>query len=116
MRAIGILGYGGICLRIIEHELARAAVLSHGSHEIRMTGAIDEGDDHVLVPLHPEQIVNESMTAQIYGMTAIVTGIYREKGVTGGRSYVRRGSIIDTWINQDGTWRCTTSQSTLISH
>ncbi len=66
--------------------------------------------------LHPEQIVNESMTAQIYGTTAIVTGIYREKGVTGGRPYVRRGRFIDTWINQDGTWRCITSQSTLISH
>ena len=65
--------------------------------------------------LHPEQIVNESMTAQIYGMTAIVTGIYREKGVMGGKPYVRRGRFIDTWINQDGTWRCITSQSTLIS-
>lgn len=65
--------------------------------------------------LHPEQIVNESMTAQMYGSVAIVTGVYREKGTSGGKGYLRRGRFIDTWINQDGTWRCVTSQSTLIS-
>jgi len=29
--------------------------------------------------LHPEQIVNESTTAYMYGDSAVVTGIYREK-------------------------------------
>jgi ketosteroid isomerase-like protein len=65
--------------------------------------------------LHPEQIVNESMTAQMYGAIAIVTGVYREKGTAGGKPYLRRGRFIDMWINQDRTWRCVTSQSTLIS-
>ncbi len=73
--------------------------------------------DSVKAPsLHPEQIVNESMTAQLYGNTAIVTGVYREKGKVGGKAYLRRGRFIDTWINQNGTWRCVASQSTLISH
>ena len=72
--------------------------------------------DSVKAPsLHPEQIVNESMTAQMYGTTAIVTGVYREKGKVAGKAYLRRGRFIDTWINQNGTWRCVTSQSTLIS-
>jgi hypothetical protein len=72
--------------------------------------------DSVKAPsLHPEQIVNESMTAQMYGTTAIVTGVYREKGTVAGKAYLRRGRFIDTWINQNGTWRCVTSQSTLIS-
>src|SRR5450759_4173182 len=72
--------------------------------------------DSVKAPsLHPEQIVNESMTAQMYGATAIVTGVYREKGKVAGKPYLRRGRIIDTWINQNGTWRCVTSQSMLIS-
>ena len=65
--------------------------------------------------LHPEQIVNESMTAQMYGSIAIVTGVYREKGTAGGKPYLRRGRFIDMWINQDRIWRCVTSQSTLIS-
>jgi len=66
--------------------------------------------------LHPEQIVNESMTAHIYGDSAIVTGVYREKGVNKGKAYLRRGRFTDTWVNQGGTWVCVASQSTLISH
>ena len=66
--------------------------------------------------LHPEQIVNESMTAYVYGDSAVVTGIYREKGVRNGKAYSRRGRFTDTWVNQSGTWVCAASQSTLISH
>jgi ketosteroid isomerase-like protein len=66
--------------------------------------------------LHPEQIVNESMTAYVYGDSAVVTGIYREKGVRNGKAYSRRGRFTDAWVNQSGTWVCAASQSTLISH
>jgi hypothetical protein len=66
--------------------------------------------------LHPEQIVNESMTAQVYGDSAVVTGVYREKGVNHGKTYLRRGRFTDTWVSENGTWRCVASQSTLISH
>jgi hypothetical protein len=66
--------------------------------------------------LHPEQIVNESMTAQVYGDSAVVTGVYREKGVNHGKTYLRRGRFTDTWVSEDGTWRCVASESTLISH
>jgi ketosteroid isomerase-like protein len=64
--------------------------------------------------LHPEQIVNESTTVHMYGSTAVVTGIYREKGVEKGKAYLRRGRFIDTWIYQNGLWQCVASQSTLI--
>jgi hypothetical protein len=64
--------------------------------------------------LNPEQIVNESMTAYLYGDSAVVTGIYREKGVRNGKPYVRRGRFTDTWVTQGGTWVCAASQSTLI--
>jgi ketosteroid isomerase-like protein len=66
--------------------------------------------------LHPEQIVNESMTAYMYGDSAVVTGIYREKGMRNGKPYSRRGRFTDTWVNQGGTWVCASSQSTLISY
>jgi len=65
--------------------------------------------------LYPDQIVNESMTAQVYGDSAVMTGIYREKGIHNGKTYLRRGRCTDTWINENGTWRCVASQSTLIS-
>jgi hypothetical protein len=66
--------------------------------------------------LHPEQIVNESMTIHVYRESAVVTGIYREKGVRSGKSYLRRGRFTDTWVYQNGTWTCVASQSTLIAH
>lgn len=66
--------------------------------------------------LHPEQIVNESMMAHVYGDSAVVTGLYREKGEKNGKSYLRRGRFTDTWVYHDGMWVCVASQSTLIMH
>jgi hypothetical protein len=68
------------------------------------------------VSLQPQQIVNESMTAQVYKESAVVTGVYREKGINKGKPYLRRGRFTDTWINHNGTWVCVASQSTLMSH
>jgi hypothetical protein len=64
--------------------------------------------------LHPEQIVNESMTAHVYAGSAVVTGVYREKGLNHGKSYLRRGRFTDTWVYRDNAWVCVASQSTLI--
>ena len=64
--------------------------------------------------LHPEQIVNESSTVHMYGSMAVVTGIYREKGLDKGKPYLRRGRFTDTWTFQKGVWQCVASQSTLI--
>lgn len=50
------------------------------------------------------------------GGSAVVTGIYREKGVCNGKPYVRRGRFTDTWVAQGGTWVCAASQSTLIGN
>ncbi|HEY6370344.1 MAG TPA: nuclear transport factor 2 family protein [Candidatus Sulfotelmatobacter sp.] len=66
--------------------------------------------------LHPEQIVNESMTAHVYGDSAVVTGLYREKGEKNGKPYLRRGRFTDTWVYHGGAWVCVASQSTLIMH
>jgi len=66
--------------------------------------------------LHPEQIVNQAMTAHVYGDSAVVTGIYREKGVSAGKPYLRRGRFTDTWVKVNGTWQCVASQSTLVAH
>ena len=66
------------------------------------------------VALHPEQIVNDQMTAQVYGDVVVVNGLYREKGSLEGKPYVRRGRFTDTWVNFDGAWLCVASQSTLI--
>jgi len=66
--------------------------------------------------LHPEQIINQAMTAHVYGDSAVVTGIYREKGVAAGKPYLRHGRFTDTWVTVNGMWQCVASQSTLVSH
>lgn len=66
--------------------------------------------------LAPEQITNEQQTAHVFGDCAVVTGIYREKGVNKGKPYNRRGRFTDTWVKVNGTWQCVASQSTLIQH
>ncbi len=64
----------------------------------------------------PELQVTESMNAQVYGKAAVVTGVYRVKGVDQGQPYQRRGRFTDTWIHQNGTWVCVASQYTVMSH
>jgi ketosteroid isomerase-like protein len=64
--------------------------------------------------LHPTQIVNESMTANVYGDSAVVTGVYHEKGEKNGKPYLRRGRFTDMWVYLHGNWVCVSSQSTLI--
>lgn len=66
--------------------------------------------------LAPEQITNEEQTARVFGDCAVVTGIYREKGVNKGKPYSRRGRFTDTWVKVNDSWQCVASQSTLIQH
>jgi len=63
----------------------------------------------------PEQIVNDDMTVHMYGNTAVVTGVYRDRGVNKGKSYSERGRFTDTWVYENGLWLCVASQSTLLS-
>jgi ketosteroid isomerase-like protein len=62
-----------------------------------------------------EQINNDGMSVHVYGNAAVVTGVYRDKGVDQGKPFQRRGRFTDTWVNENGAWRCVASQSTLIA-
>jgi ketosteroid isomerase-like protein len=66
----------------------------------------------------PEQkadhLYDEGLNVQLYGNAGVVTGIYRESGTNKGKHYVIRSRYTDTWIKQDGVWRCVASHSTLI--
>ena len=63
-----------------------------------------------------EQINNDGMAVHVYGNAAVVTGVYRDKGIEKGKPFLRRGRFTDTWVNQNGAWQCVASQSTLIAH
>ena len=83
-------------LVLVEYDgtlLTKAAYLS----------AVRTGGSKVL------EITAESMTIQLYGNTASVVGIYRERGVKDGQPYLRRGRFIDTWTGKNGDWVCVAS-------
>jgi len=66
--------------------------------------------------LHAEQVTNEAMKVRVYGASAVVVGVYREKGTRHGKRYLHRERFVDTWLNREGAWVCVASQSTLIKH
>jgi len=61
-----------------------------------------------------DHLYDEGLNVTVYGNAAVVSGIYRETGVSKGKPYVHRARFTDTWIKQEGVWRCVASQSTLI--
>ena len=67
-------------------------------------------------PSQEQQVAPESMSVHVFGSTAIATGIFRAKGVAGGKSYVRRERFIDTWVYKDGRWICVATDATPILH
>ena len=63
-----------------------------------------------------QQVSPESMSVHVFGNTAIATGVFRAKGVEGGKSYVRRERFVDTWIYKNGQWVCVASNATPVVH
>jgi len=61
-----------------------------------------------------QQFVNEAMTAKLHGNTAIVTGIFRMKGIKDGKPYLQRGRFVDVWMYKNGRWVAISSQATPI--
>jgi ketosteroid isomerase-like protein len=58
-------------------------------------------------------LVNVQQTAQVYGDTVVVTGIYVERLTMKGKNIDRHARFTDTWISRNGRWECVASQSTL---
>jgi ketosteroid isomerase-like protein len=60
----------------------------------------------------PSQAVYEQIRAEMYGTTAVTTGIFRIREIQKGKPVVLRERFIDTKSGQ--TWQCVASQVTLI--
>jgi ketosteroid isomerase-like protein len=57
----------------------------------------------------PGQVTNEKIGVQMFGGTAIVSGVYREKSTENGKTVIHRSSFVDTWVKQGDTWQCAAS-------
>jgi ketosteroid isomerase-like protein len=65
--------------------------------------------------LHFEHIANESMQVQVFGRSAVVIGVYQEKGTKNGMPYSHLERFVDAWTNRSGRWVVMASQATLIA-
>ena len=54
----------------------------------------------------PAQAVNEQMKVQKYGDTAVAVGVFRIEGTDKKKAFVHRQRTVDTWVKQNGTWKC----------
>jgi ketosteroid isomerase-like protein len=63
-----------------------------------------------------QQVAPESISVHVFGETAIATGVFRAKGVEGGKSYVRRERFVDTWVHKSGKWVCVATNATPVLH
>jgi len=50
------------------------------------------------------QYIVEAMIVKLHGNTAVVTGLYRMKGVERGKPFARKGRFVDTWLFKNGRW------------
>ena len=50
------------------------------------------------------QYIVEAMIVKLHGNTAVVTGLYRMKGVERGKPIARKGRFVDTWLFKNGRW------------
>jgi ketosteroid isomerase-like protein len=60
-------------------------------------------------------VTNEDEKVFSYSNTAVVIGTYHTKGTYKGKAFDHYGRFTDTWIFQDGTWRCVASHTTLVN-
>jgi ketosteroid isomerase-like protein len=63
----------------------------------------------------PSQAITEQTSAQVYGDSAVVVGIFRVKGTDKGKPFMHRERFVDTWIKTNGAWQCVATTSTLIT-
>jgi len=63
-----------------------------------------------------QQVSPESISVHVYGNSAIATGVFRAKGVEGGKAYVRRERFVDTWVYKGGKWVCVAAGATTVLH
>jgi len=63
----------------------------------------------------PDALQSSNMVVHAHGATAVVTGVYYEKGTDKGKPWERRGRFTDTWMYLDNRWQCVASHFSLKS-
>lgn len=60
-----------------------------------------------------ESAVSDDVKVQVYGDTAVVTGVDTVKGKNKGQAYLNRYLYLDVWVKRAGRWQCVKTYSSL---
>ncbi|MFY9950792.1 MAG: nuclear transport factor 2 family protein [Candidatus Sulfotelmatobacter sp.] len=63
-----------------------------------------------------EQVTPESISVHVQGEVAVATGVFRSKGIKGGKAYLRQDRFVDTWMKKNGSWVCVSASATPVLH
>jgi ketosteroid isomerase-like protein len=55
--------------------------------------------------LHVEISEMSGLKVRMHGNTAVVTGVYHEKGISNGKPYENRDRFTDVWMNINDRWQ-----------
>lgn len=62
----------------------------------------------------PTSVSIQEAKVNLFGDTAVITGLYRSRGTYQGKSYDHLGRFTDTWIQGNGKWQCVASHTSLV--
>jgi len=62
----------------------------------------------------PSQSVTEQSKVDVYGDSAVVSGVFRTRSIEKRKTVIHRERFLDTWVNLDHTWKCVASVAVLI--
>jgi len=62
----------------------------------------------------PTMVTNEDMQVMTYSNVAVVIGKYHTKGTYRDKPFDHWGRFTDTWVYENGNWRCIATHTSLI--
>jgi ketosteroid isomerase-like protein len=65
-------------------------------------------------PAKIESGQNSEMSAMVFGDTALVRGLFREKSTTGGKDTSQQVRYAEVYVKRDGRWQCVTQYVTRV--
>lgn len=94
-----------------------AALLAKDFISVEPDGSLLNREQYLEARLKDQELESstlEQMQVRVYGQTATVTGLQTNQGKRRGVKVTERYRYVDVFILRDGTWKCVSTQVTLL--
>ena len=93
----------------IDRLLAEEFTFVGGPSKAQFLGSVKSKSPDTYV----ESAVSDDVQVQVYGTTAVVTGLDTIKGKNKGQAYESKYLYMDVWVKRSGRWQCVKTYSSL---